>query len=156
MNRKAIAALVAALCITVTPTLAGTRQGQIRSNSTHVMPFSMAATMHVFRPDADGGVMTVMSRRPNSRQVKLIRDHLQKEAAAFASGNYSDPTSIHGKQMPGLDNLKKGFSRVRVTYASVEDGATLTFRSKDKSIIAALHRWFAAQVSDHGHDAMMM
>jgi hypothetical protein len=36
----------------------------------------------------------------------------------------------------------------------VEAGAKLTYRTSDAKLVAALHRWFDAQLSDHGTDAM--
>jgi hypothetical protein len=151
--RVSAAALIAALMLA--PASAQTRQQIIRERSTHVMPFSMDATMHQFRPTSTGGVMIVTVHDGDTRQVALVRAHLQKEAAAFARGDYSDPAYIHGKSMPGLAALSAGAKRISVRYASLSDGAIITFRTGDASLIAALHRWFAAQVSDHGHDAMM-
>ena len=39
------------------------------------------------------------------------------------------------------------------TYEPVPDGARLRFSSRAPALVAALHRWFAAQLSDHGADA---
>ena len=33
-------------------------------------------------------------------------------------------------------------------------GAELTYRTADPKLVAALHKWFNAQLSDHGADAM--
>ncbi len=141
--------------ISVSPALAQTRRQVIRERSTHVMPFSMDATMHQFEPTKTGGFMVVTVHDGDARQVALVRAHLQKEAAAFARGDYGDPAYIHGKNMPGLSSLSAGANRITVRYAARSDGATITFRTTDASLVSALHRWFAAQVSDHGHDAMM-
>lgn len=138
------------------PAESATRQQQVRSNSVKVMPFSMSGTMHSFASDATGGVMTVVTRKPDARQTALIRAHLRKEAAAFAAGDYADPSTIHGGTMPGLAALSAGALRVAVRYGDVANGAHITFRSRDHALIAAVHRWFAAQISDHGHDAMPM
>lgn len=154
MSPRVFIALTLA-AITVSPALAQTRQQVIRERSTHVMPFSMDATMHQFEQTKDGGLMVVTVHDGDARQVALVRAHLQKEAAAFARGNYADPAYIHGKNMPGLASLSAGAKRISVRYVALRDGATITFRTADAALIAALHRWFAAQVSDHGHDAMM-
>ncbi len=140
---------------TVSPALAQTRQHDVRQRSTHVMPFSMDATMHQFRPTKTGGLMVVTVHDGDVKQVALVRAHLQKEAALFARGNYGDPAYIHGKNMPGLASLSAGAKRISVRYAQLSDGASITFQTVDPPLITALHRWFAAQVSDHGDDAMM-
>jgi len=154
MNLRPLAALAIAAAV-FAPASAQTRQQVIRERSTHVMPFSMDATMHQFEPTKTGGFMVVTVHDGDARQVALVRAHLQKEAAAFARGNYADPAYIHGKNMPGLAALSAGAKRIAVRYAPLSEGATITFRTADPRLISALHRWFAAQVSDHGHDAMM-
>jgi hypothetical protein len=154
MSPRVFIALILA-AITLSPALAQTRQQRVRERSTQVMPFSMDATMHQFEPMKSGGLMVVTVHDGDAKQVSLVRAHLQKEAAAFARGDYGDPAYIHGKNMPGLASLSAGARRISVQYAPRSDGATITFRTSDASLIAALHHWFAAQVSDHGHDAMM-
>jgi len=132
------------------------RQIQVRRASTHVMPFSLDRSMHAFEPTPQGGTMTVHTHANDPGQIELIRAHLRGEALAFARGDYADPASIHGSSMPGLAELRAGHASVTVRYAAVPDGAEISFVSKSPALIAALHRWFAAQVADHGHDAMMM
>jgi hypothetical protein len=100
--------------------------------------------------------MEVVVRDDNAHQIALVRQHLNREAAAFARGNYSDPADIHGRTMPGLRELSSGASRIRVQYAQTNSGARISFTTSDPALVSALHRWFRAQVSDHGRDAMMM
>ena len=155
MNHKAFACTMMFVLLG-TPVLAqATRQQDVRAKSMHVMPFSMDATMHVFKTTSTGGVMTVRVHDGDARQVALVRSHLRKEAAAFAHGDYSDPMAIHGATMPGIDGLRKARGRIAISYAEIPSGARITFVSADAQVVAAVHRWFAAQVSDHGHDAMM-
>jgi len=132
------------------------RQVQVRSASMHVMPFSLDTSIHMFEPTAQGGVMTVVTHKNDPQQIALIRSHLRKEALAFARGDYGDPAAIHGTSMPGLAQLRAGFADVAVRYTADVDGAEISFVTASPALVAALHRWFAAQVSDHGHDAMMM
>jgi hypothetical protein len=71
----------------------------------------------------------------------------------FQHGNYSDPASLHGSDMPGLKDLKAGASLVKVSYATLPSGAEITFETTDLHMLTALHRWFGAQLSEHGADA---
>ncbi len=135
MNYKCIAVIVLSLALSGN-TLASQRQRQVRQNSMQVMPFSMDATMHMFQPNADGGVMTVMVRKPNAKQLTLIRSHLRREARAFAGGNYGDPASIHGNAMPGLAKLHSGWRLVAVRYADIPGGATITFKSSRAPVVS--------------------
>ena len=124
MSPKLFAALILA-AITVSPALAQTRQQAVRQRSAQVMPFSMDATMHQFEPTKTGGLMVVTVHEGDARQVALVRAHLQKEAAAFARGDYGDPAYIHGKNMPGLASLSAGARLITVHY--VQRGAHLGF-----------------------------
>jgi hypothetical protein len=57
--------------------------------------------------------------------------------------------------MPGLSQLRAGAKRIAISYGAMANGASITYRTSDPSLIAAIHRWFAAQVHDHGAHAMM-
>ncbi len=127
MNVHFAAAVFAAVVSTSSAALAAdaTRQGQVERNSEKVMPFSMHTAKHFFLPTATGGVQTVLVHGGNRGQIHLVRSHLRKEAAAFARGDFTDPASIHGGAMPGLQALRAD------NVAS--PCATRTFRTAPKS-----------------------
>jgi hypothetical protein len=129
------------------------RQAEVAARGRDVMPFDLDTTTHTFRPTDDGGVQTVTSDVPDDAQVAAIRDHLREEAEAFAIGDYADPVAVHGADMPGVDALSAGAERITVTHESLDDGAAITFTTSDPSLVAALHDWFDAQLSDHGAHA---
>jgi len=120
------------------------------------MPFDLKATTHVFTRTRDGGVQRVVAKnRADSNQVKLVRAHLRDIEAEFRRGDFSGPAHIHGADMPGLAQLKAAKpGEVRIAYRDVPAGAQLTYRTANPQLVAALHRWFDAQLSDHGADAM--
>jgi hypothetical protein len=131
------------------------RQTQVEHKSETVMPFSMQTSKHVFVPTPSGGVQTVLVHDGNAKQIALVRSHLRKEAAAFARGDFADPASIHGGDMPGLKAMHAGSARISVRYADVPNGATITYATADPALVSAIHAWFKAQVSDHGSHATM-
>ena len=103
----------------------------------------------------DGGVETVVANDAGDRRnVDLIRQHLRKEATRFSVGDYGDPATIHGADMPGLRELQAAGDRVRVEYAEVPAGASITYRAIDPVVVAALHSWFDAQTSEHAMPGM--
>ena len=55
--------------------------------------------------------------------------------------------------MPGLSDLQANAVQIRITYTELPDGAQITFEAKDIHTITAIHRWFGAQLSEHGADA---
>ena len=131
------------------------RQEMIHDAGSHVMPFELEQTTHIFLMTEDGGVQQVIANDPNdSTQVELIRQHIQHEAMLFGAGNFSDPMTLHGSDMPGVKELTAGAANLKVEYAELPDGAQITFTTQDISLITAIHRWFGAQLSDHGSDAI--
>jgi hypothetical protein len=134
--------------------LAQTTQDNVHQMSHGVMPFDMSKTVHIFKMTESGGVQRVIARDPiEADQVALIRQHLQHEAERFQHGDYSDPAMLHGRLMPGLTELQNGGSHIKVSYSSVSAGAEITFETTDLHLLTAIHRWFGAQLSEHGADA---
>ncbi len=133
---------------------AETSQERVHRMSHHVMPFEMSKTIHVFRMTEHGGVQQVLARNPDEKdQIELIRQHLRHEAKRFERGDYADPAKLHGADMPGLAELRANPSKVRVSYAELPAGAQITFETEDLGMLTAIHRWFGAQLSEHGADA---
>lgn len=132
------------------------RQEQVARGGAAVMPFDLARTKHFFDDNARGGIETVTANDKGDRgQIALIRAHLATEAKRFGRGDFSDPAKIHGSDMPGLATLSAAGGKLRVTYKKLPKGASLTFVSDDKTVIAAIHDWFAAQRADHAaHEHM--
>lgn len=132
------------------------RQAEVAGQGKDVMPFSLAATTHIFTKTAEGGIQQVVAKKPDdAAQVQLVRQHLQEIRVRFLKGDFSGPMHIHGQDMPGLADLKAAKpGQIAITYKDVEGGAQLAFKTSDPALIAALHKWFDAQLSDHGKDAM--
>jgi hypothetical protein len=139
---------------TAAPTAGADRQAQVAERGQSVMPFDLDRTTHRFTKTGSGGVQTVVADDPqDASQVGLVRQHLRQEADRFRRGDFTDPASIHGDQMPGLAALRGSAGKVTVEYATTGDGARITYTSGDTAIVTALHAWFDAQVSDHGAHA---
>lgn len=129
------------------------RQATVAELGAEVMPFDLERTTHVFEPLDEGGLQTVLSDDGDPEQVALIRAHLAEEADRFARGDFHDPATIHGEAMPGLHELVMGHERVSITMREVEHGAEILYASEDPDLVTAIHRWFEAQLSDHGDHA---
>jgi hypothetical protein len=146
-----IAILLLVVCSTVS---AQTKQEHVHQMAHRVMPFDISKVTHIFKMTESGGVQRVVAKGPDSTdQIELIRQHLQHEAMRFQRGDYSDPATLHGADMPGLKELQAGSSHIKVTYASLPTGAEITFETTDLKMLTALHRWFGAQLSEHCADA---
>ncbi len=132
------------------------RQADVARLGADVMPFSLAATTHIFTKTSEGGIQRVVARSADdTQQVRLVREHLHDIRAQFLKGDFSGPAHIHGAQMPGLATLRAAKpGQVAIDYKDVKGGAELTYGTADVRLVAALHQWFDAQLSDHGADAM--
>ena len=130
------------------------RQAEVAERGAAVMPFDLERTTHVFKALPDGGVQTVVADSPeDDEQVGLIRSHLRDEAARFERGEFSDPASVHGHEMPGLADLRAGFRRIDVAYEAIDAGGRIRYATRDRELVQAIHEWFRAQVADHGAHA---
>ena len=93
-----------------------------------------------------GGVAT------RSLEIVLTDDALREQ---FLAGDFSGPAQLHGPDMPGLASLRQApRGRLRIAYHDLPEGAMLRYSSPDPALVDALHRWFRAQLDDHGDDAM--
>ena len=131
-------------------------QAEVSERGRDVMPFDLAATTHIFTRTAEGGTQQVVARKStDAAEVKLARQHLKEIREQFLKSDFSGPTHIHGQDMPGLSDLKAAKpGQIAIDYKDVKGGGQLTYKTADATLVAALHKWFAAQLSDHGKDAM--
>ena len=127
----------------------------VRMEGQRVMPFDLDQTTHNFVTNATGGVQTVVANDPaNTHQIGLIQFHLTAEIARFRAGDFADPTAMHGPTMPGLAALERGAAGIEFRYMALPAGAQISYATSDAALVAAIHDWFATQLSDHGADAM--
>lgn len=134
---------------------AQTVQEHVHGHGHEVMPFDLSRTVHVFRMTEDGGVQQVLLRgdAADPAQVRMIQHHLSMEAAAFQKGDFADPAHLHGAAMPGLRELQAGAAHMQIRYRALPQGAEIRFQARDIKLVTAIHRWFGAQLSEHGADA---
>jgi hypothetical protein len=136
------------------PVVGETQQEHVHVMGQTVMPFDLAKTTHIFRMTDSGGIQSVVVKDAQDKaQIGLIRQHLRHEAEAFQRGDYADPVTLHGKTMPGVSELESHHAAIAVSYSDVPLGAALTFKARDRHLVTAIHRWFGAQLSEHGADA---
>jgi len=132
------------------------RLDEVVQRGSHVMPFNLEQTTHVFSKTEKGGVQQVIVKDPaNVEQIKLIREHLTKISHEFQQGDFSNPAKIHGDTMPGLDELRKAKpNQIDIVYKESPDGAEINYSTDSPALINAIHQWFDAQLSDHARHAI--
>ena len=153
-NLRLAKAAAILLLISGSAAFAQTQQEHVHQMAHSVMPFDVSKALHIFKMTESGGVQRVIAREAgDARQIAFIQQHLKHEAEKFQQGDYSDPIMLHGPDMPGLKELQAGASGVKVSYATLPLGAEITFETTDIHLLTAIHRWFGAQLSEHGADA---
>ena len=132
------------------------RINEVAQRGQHVMPFDLKQTRHIFTKNDKGGVQQVIAKDPNnSQQIELIRQHLTKISGEFSHGDFSNPAKIHGKDMPGLAELRTAKpGKLHVQYRELLAGAEISYSAEDPALTTAIHQWFDAQLADHGPDAI--
>jgi hypothetical protein len=136
------------------PTSLAIRQAEVADRGAEVMPFDLERTTHIFEKLDDGGIQSVRADDPgDAAQIELIQAHLSEEAEKFRRGDFSDPAAIHGHTMPGLDTLRASAGNIAVAYTPLSDGGHIRYTTTDPTLVNGLHRWFDAQLMDHGAHA---
>jgi len=130
-----------------------TRQEEVAKRGSEVMPFDLERTTHLFEKTVYGGLQQVLSDDGDREQIALIQTHLQEEALRFQQGDFDDPAQIHGDEMSGLAVLRAEYGQVEVVYTPLGDGAQIDYKAETLEVIAAIHAWFDAQLTDHGAHA---
>lgn len=132
------------------------RLDDIARRGVHIMPFNLEQTVHVFSKKEDGGLQqVVVKNQSNYKQIQLIRQHLKEIAEKFKQGNFSDPSMLHGENMPGLAALKKArLGEISIKYTALSDGAQIYYSVDNPALVGAIHQWFDAQLSDHARHAL--
>lgn len=132
------------------------RLDEIAERGSHVMPFDLEKTTHIFTKTESGGIQQVIVKnKSDTEQINLIRIHLSEISNEFMHGNFSNPEKIHGEAMPGLIELKAAKSgQIRIEYKELPDGAEITYSTEVEKLKHAIHQWFDAQLSDHARHAV--
>lgn len=131
------------------------RLDEVAERGRHVMPFNLEKTLHVFDKTAAGGIQQVIVKdAADQQQIDLIRQHLLDICRRFKQGDFSGQRRIHGDDMPGLANLATSYRQIDFIYRELPKGAEIAYRAEDPKLIAAIQRFFDAQLSDHARHAV--
>lgn len=140
------------------------RLDEIAERGSHVMPFDLEKTTHIFTQTPNGGIQQVVAKnKSDTGQINLIRAHLSEISNEFKHSNFSNPEKIHGKNMPGLAELKAAQpDQIKFEYEELPGGAQITYSTEVEKLKQAIHQWFDAQFNDHachaapGHSRQLM
>ncbi|MEL0083543.1 MAG: aspartate carbamoyltransferase [Gammaproteobacteria bacterium] len=160
MKHLTVASLLIGLSVAV-PALAvekasEQRLDEVAQRGSHVMPFNLEQTTHVFSKTEKGGLQQVIAKDDsNIDQIRLIREHLSKISQEFKQGDFADPEKIHGEGMPGLSELRRAQpGQIKIVYKDLANGAEIDYSTDNAKLIETIHKWFDAQLRDHSRHAI--
>jgi hypothetical protein len=153
----AFASLHTALPAIAVEKVSDARLDEVARRGSHIMPFNLDRTIHVFTPTPSGGIQQVLAKETgDTHQIALVRSHLMEMADAFRAGDFSAPESIHGADMPGLNRLKEATpGQIQVEYRELPEGAQIKYSTAKSGLVEAIHTCFEAQLSDHHRHARL-
>lgn len=131
------------------------RLHEIAERGRHVMPFNLEKTQHVFEKTARGGLQQVVAKDVgDAEQIAHIRQHLASINRGFQQGDFSRQRRIHGEDMPGITELVASYQHVSFKFRDLPNGAEIAYSADDSALVDAIHRYFDAQLTDHGRHAV--
>ena len=107
--------------------------------------FTSGSVRETFQPTSDGGIEDAVAINPNKAEVKRLQAQSRKRAAAFARGDFVDPTNPHGDLVPGLREMRRQWNKMHVRYEDLSNGARIRYTTSDPVMVEALHQWFVAR-----------
>lgn len=68
---------------------------------------------------------------------------------SFEAGDFSAPSFVHNRNMPGTDVMARKRSAIEYAYEDLARGGAVVIRTKDPEALKAIGDFLAAQRMDH-------
>jgi len=104
---------------------------------------------HHFDALPEGGRIELQRDVEDSAGVAQIRAHIREIADAFRQGDFSTPSLVHLKEVPGSRTMATRRSVITYEPRDLPRGAELWIRTKDPEALRAIHEFMAFQRSEH-------
>jgi hypothetical protein len=111
------------------------------------------ASAHRFEVLPDGGRIALEMKDGDSLAIAQIRAHMKLIEHAFQAGDFSTPTFVHARAMPGTDIMSRNKALIRYRYSDLSHGGEVRITTTDSASLAAIREFLTAQRGDHraGH-----
>jgi hypothetical protein len=116
-----------------------------------IMGVDQYTSTHVFEDLPDGGRIELQRDVDDVEGARAIRRHLRTIAEAFKSGDFTAPTLVHMKEVPGTSVMAAQRKAIRYQFRELRRGGELRIRTTDAAAIAAIHEFLAFQRAEHVH-----
>ena len=104
---------------------------------------------HRFTSLSDGGRIELTSDGEDSGATAAIRRHFADIEKGFAAGDFSIPAMVHAQDVPGTNVMRAKASVITYRLHEVPRGAQLHIITRDKTALAAVHRFLRFQRTEH-------
>jgi hypothetical protein len=105
---------------------------------------------HHFLLDEHGGSIRLEVKDADRVEARTrVRAHLQEIARAFAAGDFSMPSRIHGRLPPGARTMTSRRASIAYAFAETPDGGSVTIATSDRVALGAIHEFLRFQIGDH-------
>ena len=104
---------------------------------------------HSFDVTPDGGRITLQDDKGDSLAVSQIRAHLKLIQHAFAAGDFSTPSFVHQRDMPGTTIMSAKREAISYAYADLPRGGEVRITTADAEARKAIADFLGAQRTDH-------
>ena len=109
---------------------------------------------HHFDALPNGGRIELQRDVDDSAGVARIRQHMREIARAFQSGDFSTPTMVHLRDVPGARVMAAKRAVISYDPRDLPRGAELRITTDDAEARRAIHEFMAFQRGEHHASAM--
>ena len=109
---------------------------------------------HVFDTTPDGGRISLQRDTDDSLGIAQIRTHMKLIQHSFEAGDFSAPSFVHNRNMPGTDVMTRKRSAIEYSYENLPRGGAVVIKTKDPEALKAIADFLAAQRMDHHSPGM--
>jgi hypothetical protein len=114
------------------------------------MGFSHDKVAHHFGLTRTGGFITAeVKDAADAASAGAVREHFGHIAVAFKHGDFDLPMFIHGREPPGVADMKKLKSEIDYQLQETPLGGRIAITTANPKAIAAIHRFLEFQIRDH-------
>ncbi|HEX5632973.1 MAG TPA: hypothetical protein VFX50_07080 [Gemmatimonadales bacterium] len=121
----------------------------VQARGEQVMGVDQYTSSHVFEDLPDGGRIVLRRDVEDTAGVAQIRTHMRDIAARFAAGDFSLPSMVHDRPVPGTGVMAAKRDVIRYVADTLERGAQVRIVTTDTAAVRAVHEFLAFQRMDH-------
>jgi hypothetical protein len=150
----ALAASTLSGCSKAKPTAQDSAFAAVQERGGMAMGVDQYTSEHKFDITDSGGRIALERDTDDSLGIQQIRTHMKLIQHSFESGDFSAPSFVHQRDMPGTDVMSKKRDVITYTYQDLPRGGAVVIATKDSAARAAIADFLMAQRMDHRSGGM--